>query len=56
MNRQEFEMLADWIRGYYSTEERTAIATSLAEVLKGKYSHFNREKFLERAIHGRKKR
>lgn len=56
MKRHEFEMLADWIRGYYSTEERTAIATSLAEVLDAEYAHFNKDKFLERAIHGRRKR
>ena len=52
MNRKDFELLADWC---FESKLDVGTVTSLAGILSHGYTHFNKEKFLQRALNGRKR-
>lgn len=57
MHRNDFNLLADWVHREYSADQdaRVATAESLAETLDEAYAHFDRAKFVSRAVTGRRK-
>lgn len=48
MNRNDFNLLADWLKGL-PVNQRDIIGWSLVDQLSANYSHFNTDKFVQRA-------